>query len=95
MIEVVLRFISRVCPQRTPTKVYDCFELSYLVEGSMEIIPKEGPDAGKPQLVKTGDFVTFPLDFPCTWVVKEPVLKHYFIYEYEDGKMIDITHDDD
>merc|ERR1711968_357130 len=67
---------------QSPLKVYDCWELSYIISGSMEIIPEA---TGMPVLVQAGDFVTFPNEFPCYWKVIEPVNKHWYCYEYEKG----------
>lgn len=63
---------------KSPLKVYDCNELSYIIAGKMEIMPQE---TGKPVLVQAGDFVTFPEDFACNWFVIEEVKKHYFLYD--------------
>ena len=63
---------------RSPLKVYDCNELSYIISGKMEIIPET---TGEPVLVQAGDFITFPDEFPCYWHVIEEINKHYFIYD--------------
>mmetsp|Transcript_61530 Transcript_61530/g.99499 ORF Transcript_61530/g.99499 Transcript_61530/m.99499 type:complete len:155 (-) Transcript_61530:60-524(-) len=63
--------------KRSPLKVYDCNELSYIISGKMEIIPEE---TGEAVLVQAGDFVTFPDGFPCYWHVIEEINKHYYIY---------------
>lgn len=63
---------------KSPLKVYDCNELSYIISGKMEITPQE---TGEPVLVQAGDFVTFPEDFACTWFVIEEVNKHWFLYD--------------
>jgi len=42
---------------KSPLKVYDTNELSYIISGKMEIIPQE---TNIPILVQPGDFVTFP-----------------------------------
>ena len=62
---------------KSPLKVYDTNELSYIISGDMEIIPK---DTGVPVPVKPGDFVTFPDGFECYWFVKETVKKHWYLY---------------
>lgn len=62
---------------KSPLKVYDCNELSYIFEGDMDIIPK---DTGIPVPVQVGDFVTFPDGFECYWYVKEVINKHWYIY---------------
>jgi mannose-6-phosphate isomerase-like protein (cupin superfamily) len=63
---------------KSPLKVYDCNELSYLISGSMTITCVE---TGKEHLVQTGDFVTFPNGFACHWLVHEPVVKHWYCYD--------------
>ena len=63
---------------KAPTKVYDTNELSYIIEGEMDIIRKDG---GEISTVKAGDFVTFPDGFECNWFVKEPITKHWFCYK--------------
>lgn len=52
---------------------YDSTEECYLLQGSVEVITKEGEkvEFGK------GDFVIFPKGLSCTWDIKEPVKKHY------------------
>jgi mannose-6-phosphate isomerase-like protein (cupin superfamily) len=62
---------------KSPLKVYDSNELSYIIEGKMEIIPKE---TGEPVLIQAGDFVTFPEDFECYWYVIEEINKHWYLY---------------
>ena len=62
---------------KSPLKVYDTNELSYIISGKMEIIPKE---TGVPVLVQAGDFVTFPDEFACYWYVIEPVVKRWYLY---------------
>lgn len=62
---------------KSPLKVYDGNELSYIISGDMEIIPKE---TDIPVRVTAGDFVTFPDGFECYWFVKEIVKKHYYLY---------------
>ena len=63
---------------KSPLKVYDCNELSYVQSGSMEITPVDPP--GQPVLVQAGDFVTFPDGFACYWFVNEVVTKSWYIY---------------
>ena len=63
---------------RSALKVYDCNELSYIISGKMEIIPKA---TGVPVLVEAGDFVTFPDEFACYWHVIEEVKKNWYIYD--------------
>ena len=69
--------IKYVTGKRSPLKVYDCNELSFIISGKMEIIPEE---TGEPVLVQAGDFVTFPDGFPCYWHVIEEINKGYYIY---------------
>lgn len=66
-----------VTGKKSPLKVYDSNELSYIISGSMEIIDAE---TGTSSLVKAGDFVTFPDGFSCYWFVKETVRKHWYLY---------------
>ena len=62
---------------KSPKKVYDCNELSYVKSGKMEITPVE---TGIPVVIEAGDFVTFPEYFACYWYVIEPIVKSYYIY---------------
>ena len=62
---------------KSPLKVYDCNELSYVTKGSMEITDA---DTGVTALVEPGDFVTFPLGFRCYWLVKQTVTKSWYLY---------------
>lgn len=62
---------------KSPLKVYDCNELSYIISGSMEITPEA---TGIPVKVNAGDFVTFPGGFACYWFVKETIVKNYYLY---------------
>ena len=52
-------------------------ELSYLISGQLEIVPK---DTGVPVLVNPGDFVTFPEGFVSDWTVKQELTWHYYLY---------------
>ena len=52
-------------------------ELSYLLTGKLEIVPK---DTGVPVLVQPGDFVTFPEGFVSDWTVLEELTWHYYLY---------------
>lgn len=63
---------------KSPLKVYDCNELSYIISGKMTITPADPP--GEPVLVQAGDFVTFPDGFACYWFVIDPVVKNWYIY---------------
>lgn len=68
---------------RSPLKVYDTNELSYVTKGQMEITPadaKTGEAIGEAVLVSPGDFVTFPDGFACYWFVKQAVTKHWHLY---------------
>ena len=49
-------------------KVMPYGELSYLISGKLEIVPK---DTGVPVVVNPGDFVTFPEGFVSDWTVLE------------------------
>lgn len=62
---------------KSPLKVYDCNELSFIISGKVEITPQA---TGVPILVQAGDFVTFPDGFPCYWYVIEEITKSYYIY---------------
>jgi hypothetical protein len=63
--------------KKSPLKVYDGSELSYITSGKMEITPEA---TGIPVLVQKGDFVTFPDGFPCYWYVIETIEKQYYLY---------------
>ena len=52
-------------------------ELSYVIEGQLEIIPK---DTGVPEIVNEGDFVTFPKGFVASWKVLKELTWHYYLY---------------
>ena len=52
-------------------------ELSYLISGKLEIVPKE---TGVPVIVSPGDFVTFPEGFVSDWTVLEELTWHYYLY---------------
>ena len=52
-------------------------ELSYLISGKLEIVPK---DTGIPVIVNPGDFVTFPEGFVSDWTVLEELTWHYYLY---------------
>ena len=52
-------------------------ELSYLISGRLEIVPK---DTGIPVMVNPGDFVTFPEGFVSDWTVREELVWHYYLY---------------
>lgn len=62
---------------KSPIKVYDTNELSYIISGKMEIIDYE---TGASQLVQAGDFVTFPDGYACYWYVIETVVKRWYLY---------------
>lgn len=66
---------------KSPLKVYDTNELSYIISGKMEITPVDDKgNPGTPALVQAGDFVTFPDGFSCYWFVIETVKKHWYLY---------------
>ena len=52
-------------------------ELSYLISGKLEIVPK---DTGVAVVVNPGDFVTFPEGFVSDWTVLEALEWHYYLY---------------
>lgn len=52
---------------------YDSIEECYFLEGQVTVEAKDG----KSVAFGRGDFVTFPKDLSCTWIVKKPVRKHY------------------
>jgi hypothetical protein len=62
---------------KSPLKVYDCNELSYVTDGEVDII--HAP-TGKVSTVRKGDFVTFPDGYECYWYVKETITKNWYIY---------------
>ncbi|MCG8431543.1 MAG: cupin domain-containing protein [Candidatus Omnitrophica bacterium] len=51
---------------------YDSIEECYFLEGQVSV-----EAGGKSVSFGKGDFVTFPKGLACTWIVKEPVRKHY------------------
>lgn len=63
--------------EKSPLKVYDMNELSYIIKGKMEI---ESKKTGEKVLVQAGDFVTFPDEFACYWHVIEEIEKHWYLY---------------
>lgn len=52
---------------------YDSQEECYILEGEVEILTSEDEKI----TFGAGDFVTFPKGLSCTWIVKQPVRKHY------------------
>ena len=52
---------------------YDETEECYLLSGKVTVETKDG----KKVSFGKGDFVTFPSGLDCTWVITEPVRKHY------------------
>mmetsp|Transcript_38883 Transcript_38883/g.116920 ORF Transcript_38883/g.116920 Transcript_38883/m.116920 type:complete len:191 (-) Transcript_38883:660-1232(-) len=58
-------------------KVMPYGELSYVISGKLEIIPKCSEDA---KIVEAGDFVTFPEGFTASWEVREELTWHYYLY---------------
>jgi hypothetical protein len=52
-------------------------ELSYMMTGTLELIPKS---TGVPVLVTPGDLVTFPKGFVASWKVLEELTWHYYLY---------------
>ena len=61
-------------------KVMPYGELSFMIQGKLEIIPCEGTRAGQTIIVQEGDFVTFPFEFKAHWRVLEEVTWHYYLY---------------
>ena len=59
-------------------------ELSYVVQGKLEIVRKstvnEGGEEGKAVIISEGDFVTFPKGFIASWKVLEELTWHYYLY---------------
>ena len=58
-------------------KVMPYGELSYLLAGTLEIIPHE---TGVPVYIQAGDLVTFPQWFTADWRVLEEVTWHCYLY---------------
>lgn len=54
---------------------FDEPEIAYVLEGEVVMTP----DGGEPVRFGQGDLVTFPVGMSCTWEVKQPLLKHYWI----------------
>ncbi len=52
---------------------YDSQEECYILEGEVEILTSDE----KKISFGAEDFVTFPIGLSCTWIVKQPVRKHY------------------
>jgi len=52
-------------------------ELSYVISGQLEIVPRE---TGVPVIVKPGDFVTFPQGFISDWTVRKELTWSYYLY---------------
>ena len=52
-------------------------ELSYVIQGKLEIVPKS---TGKAVIISEGDFVTFPKGFIASWKVLEELTWHYYLY---------------
>jgi EutQ-like cupin domain len=63
--------------KRSPLKVYDCNELSYVTKGEVDIIDAK---TGMTSTVTVGDLVTFPNGYECYWYVRETLSKHWYIY---------------
>ena len=58
-------------------KIMPYGELSYMLEGRLEIIPA---DTGVPVIIEPGMFVTFPEGFQSSWKVLEELTWHYYLY---------------
>ena len=52
---------------------YDTKETCYILEGEVEVVPKEGVSVQ----FGAGDLVVFPEGLSCTWNIKKAVKKHY------------------
>jgi uncharacterized cupin superfamily protein len=50
-------------------------EIAYVLEGEVVVTP----DGGEPVRFGQGDLVTFPAGMSCTWEVRQPLRKHYWI----------------
>lgn len=64
------------CEAKTFPWRYDERETCYILEGRVRVEGK-GEDEGLVAEFGPGDLVVFPEGLECTWVVKEPVRKHY------------------
>ena len=53
--------------------VYESIEECYFLKGEATVKSKDG----KAVTFGEGDFVTFPKGLSCTWIIKQPVKKHY------------------
>jgi len=54
---------------------YEQNEVCYILEGEAVVTPK----GGEPVEINEGDLVTFAKGLSCTWEVKVPVRKHYWL----------------
>lgn len=54
---------------------FDETEIAYVLEGEVVVTP----DGGEPVRFGQGDLVTFPAGMSCTWEVRQPLRKHYWI----------------
>jgi len=60
------------CEAKTFDWQYDDREICFFLAGKVTV------KAGKQEVhFGTGDLVTFPKGLSCTWIVHEPVRKHY------------------
>ena len=55
---------------------YDEAETCFLLEGRVRVEGR-GEDEGVSAEFGSGDLVTFPRGLECTWIVSEPVRKHF------------------
>ncbi len=53
---------------------YDVQETCYLLEGQVRVEPAGGGEAVE---LGAGDLVVFHEGLECTWIISEPVRKHY------------------
>jgi hypothetical protein len=54
---------------------FDRTEESYFLEGRVIVVTEEGQEVE----VRKGDLAVFPKGLRCTWYIKEPILKHFFL----------------
>mmetsp|Transcript_9527 Transcript_9527/g.20684 ORF Transcript_9527/g.20684 Transcript_9527/m.20684 type:complete len:211 (+) Transcript_9527:25-657(+) len=60
-----------------PNKEMPYGELSYVISGKLEIVPRS---TGVPSIVSEGDLVTFPKGFVASWKVLEELTWNYYLY---------------
>ncbi len=57
--------------------VFDATETSYFLEGRVVVETEDGQRVE----VKKGDLAVFPKGLKCTWLIKEPIRKHFNILD--------------